>query len=208
MSLDPSMLANLTPEELAQLLAGAAAANPDAFKQAISESADVKRLAKQAVGTGGSSRTPSFLEPIWPVVLTSDAVLAQFGVERGENDDATLTAVLAAIDGKVEGSQEACTLQYESGGRVHKVRFTVLSEDNSAEGTLNKALEQVEKAAADKFNAVAEKYRKRVRAGRVDEETRKEHLARFDAAVAARKAKLEGSKSAPKPPPVPPTASE
>lgn len=204
MSLDPSMLANLSPAELAELLAKAATANPDAFKSVIQDNADVKRLAKQAVGTGGSTRTPSFLEPIWPVVLTSDEVCEAIGVDLDSDD--RLTAVLAALDGKVEGSQEAVTLSYESDGRVHKVRFTVLSEDNSAESTLVKALDMIEGAAADKFSAVAEKYRKRVRAGRVDEATRKEHLERFDNAVAARKASLEAANPAPVAPPPPPAS--
>lgn len=206
MSFDPSLLAGLSPADFQALMEQAAAANPAAFKSAISESADIKRLAKQAVGSGGSTRTPSFLEAIWPAVLTSDQMVEALGLERGADDGETLTAVLAAIDGKVEGSQEACTLSYESEGRSHKVRITVLSENNSAVNTLNKALDQVDKASADNFASVAKKYRKRVQAGRVDADTRAEMIEKFDNACAARKGELELSDVAPPAPPAPPGA--
>jgi len=201
---DPAALASMTPEEFQELLEKAAAANPEGFKTAIKGSADIKRIAKQAVGTGGSSRTPSFLEPIWPVVLICDAMLSSLGLERSESDDDTLVAVLAALDSKVEGSQEACTLEYATNGRINKVRLTVLSESNAANQTLDKALAEVEAANKDNFKAVADKYRKRVKLGRVDAETRKESLSKFDAAVAARKAVIEAAQSTPVAPPPPP----
>jgi hypothetical protein len=203
MSFDPSALASLSPAEFQALLEQAAAVNPEGFRTVIKGSSDIKRLAKQAVGTGGSTRTPSFLEPIWPAVLVSPAMLEALGIESGDDD---LAAVLSILDSKVEGSQEACTLSYESDGRTCKVRITVLSENNSAQNTLDKALQQIEDANATNFEAVAKKYRKRVSAGRVDSETRKEMVEQFDNATAVRKAALEGDAPAPPAPPAPPGA--
>jgi len=204
---DPTMLASLSPEDFLKLMEAAAHANPDAFKQSITGSADIKRLAKQAVGTGGASRTPSIFEPIWPVVLISDSFLTAVGVERAESDEETLGLVLAAIDGKVEGSQEACTLEYISNDRSHRVRFTILSEDNSAQGNLDKALAMVEASNAANFTATSEKYLKRVKSGRVDKATRTELVAEFTKAVTAKKAALDAAAAAAAPmPPMPPSA--
>ena len=184
---------------------GLAAVNPNAFKSVISDSADIKRLAKQALPTGGSTRTPSFLEPIWTSVLICPAMLEATGVPHGAPDDETLTAVLAALDSKIEGQQEAVTLSYTSEGRNHKVRLTLLSEDRAAEGKLSAALDKVEAASEKDFEAISLKARKNVKGGRIDAETRAEYLAKFDEAVSARKAALEGTNMPPSAPPVPPS---
>lgn len=201
MSFDAAALQHLSPDELKKIMAMVAAQDTSAFKEFLNEDADAKRAAKQALGTGGSKRQPSWLEPIWSQILTCDAMLDALGISRGETDSETLTSVLSIIDGRVEGSQEAVTLTYETDGRSHKVRITVLSEDNAASGVLAKALEQVEAASSDNFTKVADKFRKRVKLGRIDSATKKEMLEQFESAVQRRAAEINAASAAPPPPP-------
>ena len=199
--LNAAMLAELSPEDLRDLLAKAASQDPAAFAAAAAENSAVKQKLKSEIGTG-SPRVASFLDAVWRAVMVTDEMLGSLSIDRCDTDEETLNNVLATIDAGITGSQDACTFEYTTGdGRAHKVRLTALSEDYTASGILNKALTSVAAADAEGFGKVVDKYQKRLKTVRVDKATRAEYTAQYEAAVASRKAELETSApAAPTPP--------
>ena len=182
MSINPNMT-NMSQEDLQAMLLAMLQSNPDVLSDFARNNEDAQRLFKKAL-PAATKRSTSFLSDVWPLAFA--AMAGAFDLELDDDDEDAYKAVLKVIDGQIEGTQDACTFSYVSGGREHKVRVTILSEDNNASGVLDKAIKVVSEAAAGDLADLAEKYRKRVRSGRVDEETRKEALASFDAAVKAR----------------------
>lgn len=200
---DPTVLANLSQADILALMESLAASQPDAMKGVFKNSSEVQRLAKQAVPSGGRARTPrsTFFSKLWNVVFASDAMVDALGLEIEEGKD-VLTSVLAKLDSSVEGQSDGYTFSYFDGGRDHKVRFTIVSEDRAAEGKLASALDKVLKSNSENFAAIANKAINAVKLGRVDAVTKAEQMTEINSAIEARKTELESD--VPTAPPLPP----
>lgn len=201
MTFEPNT-STMSHEDLQAMLLAMLQSNPEVLTDFAKTNEDAQRLFKLALPKA-PSRSASFLSEVWPIAILAMADDLKVEIEDPEDEDA-YKACLKAIDAGVTGTQDACTLSYVDAGREHKVRITVLSEDNNASGVLDKAIKTVAEASAEDFEELAEKSRKRVKTGRVDEVTKKENLAAYDAVVQARKTALEADVPEPEAPPAPP----